>query len=147
MIQTEIITLAAAIIALLGSLLSLFIASRLAILKERRQLVWTKEAERILQLEELAGTLVEDLGSHRPLEQIPDVQDRLAALALAAGQFARYPTIRQATRDLHNRLGILLQERREHRDHRSARSESETAFEELITACDLVLGRQNAASL
>jgi hypothetical protein len=73
MTNTEIVTLAAAVIALLGSILSLFISTRLAIQKERRQLLWAKELGRFFELEELAGDLVEELVSYRsaPDDRMP----------------------------------------------------------------------------
>jgi len=65
-VSSENAVLAAAIISLLGSILSLYIGTSLAVRKERRQLLWSSELDRFFQLEELAGELVECQGGYRP---------------------------------------------------------------------------------
>ncbi len=136
------VTLAAALIALAGSILSLFISTRLAVLKERRQLLWSKELDRFFQLEELAGDLVEFLGAYRP---IPDDRtesfQRFDALERAAGRFGRYPEVRQAIRDLHNVLGRMFAAKRDSEDNREIRQELDPAYRKLLRACDKVLAR------
>lgn len=137
-----LVTLAASIIALLGSLLSLFVGSRLVLQRERRQLLWSKELDRFLELEELAGTLVEEIGSYKP---VPTDRAELVAqfdsLHRSAGQFARYPAVRQAVRDLHNVLGRLFVAKRDSEDDREVRGELEPAYRSLIDACDKATGR------
>jgi len=138
------VTLAAALISLAGSILSLFIASRLALQKERRQLLWSKELDRMFELEELAGGLAEDLGSYRPIPQdMTDLAARLLRLERAAGRFARYPDICQAIRDLHNALARVLDAKQHHEDYRAIRDELGTTFRKLLDACDAVVGRKN----
>jgi len=142
MSNTETITLVAALIALLGSILSLFISTRLAIRKERRQLLWNKELDRFFALEELAGDLVEELGSYRPIpDDLSEFESKFEALARAAGRFSRYPEVRQAIRDLHNTLGRMFVAKRDHDDTREIRNELDPAFRKLLTACDTVTGR------
>jgi hypothetical protein len=138
----EIVTVAAAVIALLGSLLSLFIGTRLVIDKERRQLLWSKELDRFFELEALAGELVEELGSHRPIpEDSASLYERLWTLELAAGRFGRYPGVRQAIRDLHHTLGRMLVAKRDRQDEQSIRAELEPIFRKLLAACDTVVGK------
>jgi len=143
MAGTELVTLAAAVIALLGSVLSLYISTRLAVQKERRQLLWSKELDRFFELEQFAGELVEEVGSYRP---IPDdrtsLERRFQALELAAGRFGRYPGVQQAIRDLHNTLGRMFAAKRDHDDDRSVRTDLEPAFRKLLAACDDVVGRE-----
>jgi hypothetical protein len=140
----EIITLAAALIALFGSLLSLYISTRLAIQKERRQLLWSKELDRVFALEELAGDLVEELGSYRPIPEDPSgLGSKLAELERAAGRFARYPGVRQAIRELNNTLGRMFVAKRDREDDREIRGELELAFRKLLSACDIVVGRED----
>ncbi|MBI2488064.1 MAG: hypothetical protein HYW01_14195 [Deltaproteobacteria bacterium] len=143
MTNTEIVTLTAAVIALLGSVLSLFISTRLAIQKERRQLLWAKELDRFFELEELAGDLVEELGSYRP---VPDdrtpLTQRFEALEQAAGRFGRYPEVRQAIRDLHNTLGCMFVAKRDHQNDQEVRAELDPTFRKLLAACDKVVGRE-----
>ena len=136
------VTLAAAIIALAGSLLSLFISTRLAIRKERRQLLWSKELDRFMDLEELAGELVEYMGSYRPIPgDRTELAGRLDALERSAGQFARYPGVRQAIRDLHNTLNRMFVAKRDDRDDREVRKELDPAYRKLLAECDSVLQR------
>ncbi len=143
MADTEFVTLAAAVIALLGSVLSLYISTRLAVQKERRQLLWSKELDRFFELEQLAGELVEELGSYRPIpEDRTSLESRFQALELAAGRFGRYPGVRQAIRDLHNTLGRMFAAKRDHDDDRSVRTDLEPAFRKLLAACDDVVGRE-----
>jgi hypothetical protein len=61
---TDVVTLIAAILAFAGSLLSVYLGTPLAIRKERRQLIWTIELQRLFRLEELAGSLVELVGTY-----------------------------------------------------------------------------------
>jgi hypothetical protein len=143
MATSELVILAAAVIALLGSVLSLHISTRLAVQKERRQLLWSKELDRFFELEQLAGQLVEELGSYRPIsEDRTSLEERFQALEVAAGRFARYPGVRQAIRDLHNTLGRMFVAKRDRDDDRSVRTELEPAFRKLLAACDDAVGRE-----
>lgn len=136
------ITLVAALIALLGSVLSLFISTRLAVQKERRQLLWSKELDRFFALEELSGELVELMGSYKAVpEDTTSLTERLDSLERAAGRFGRYPDVRQAIRDLHNNLGRLLAANRASEDDEQIRIELKVAFQDLLSACDKVIQR------
>jgi len=57
LVAPQTITLIASIIALVGSLLTILLGTRLALLKERRQLLWSKELERFFALEEHSVSL------------------------------------------------------------------------------------------
>lgn len=139
---TSIVTLAVAVIALLGSILSLFVGSRLVLHRERRQLVWSKEIDRFLRLEELASMLVEEIGSHKP---IPDERSELTsqfnALHRAAGEFARYPNVQLAVRELHNALGRMFDAKLHREDDRPISAELGPALRKLLDACDKAIGR------
>ncbi len=139
---SEIITLVASLIALLGSILSLCISTRLAIHKERRQLLWSKELDRIFALEELAGELVGELGSYGAIPD--DFYDKFQALGRSAGKFYRYPEVSQSIRDLHNTLGRMFSAKRDKEDDREIRNELDPAFRKLLSACDAVVGREGS---
>lgn len=145
--MSEVITLVAALIAVVGSFVSLFISTKLAIHKERRQLLWAKELERFFNLEEQAGELVEFAVGYRSL---PEDRSKLAAelenLADSAGRFARYPEVRQAIQDLHNTLGRALDMKQGSNPDREVRSELGPAYQKLLSACDGVLQRKRAAN-
>ncbi|TKV69148.1 hypothetical protein FDP08_14120 [Marinobacter panjinensis] len=145
--MSEVITLIAALIAVVGSIISLFISTKLAIHKERRQILWAKELERFFGLEEQAGELVEFAGGYRSL---PEDRSKLGAqldnLADSAGRFARYPEVRQAIRDLHNTLGRALDMKQGESPDREVRAELGPAYQKLLSACDEVLQRERAAN-
>jgi hypothetical protein len=138
----QLFTLAASIISLLASLLALYISTRLAIDKERRQLLWSKELDRVLALEESSGRLVEEIGTYGPIPaDRTSLADRMSALEQAAGRFGRYPNVSGAVRELHNVLGRLFAAKRDHADARPIRLELDPAYRKLLAACDSVIKR------
>jgi hypothetical protein len=138
------LTLIAAIISAIGSITTLLLNSRLTLDREQRLVLWRKEVDRLIELEELAGRLVEDVGSYRSIDAI---QDQLASqfqqFDAMAGRLARYPQVRQAVRDLNNVLGRLFVDRRDSQDDRETRQELEPAYRALLDACDSVLGKRS----
>lgn len=139
------VTLVAALVALVGSILSLFISTRLALQRERRQLLWSKELDRFFSLEELAGELVEEIGRYRPVQNedaTPSFRTKFNALEGAAGRFGRYQEVRRAILDLHNTIGRMYVSKRDcDGDERAIRDELGPAFLALLSECDQVLGR------
>ena len=146
-VNSQTVTLIAAVIALLGSILSLFVSTRLALRKERRQLLWSKELDRFFALEELAGELVEVIGSYRAVkdQDAPaSFVEKYKGLEMAAGRFGRYPDVREAIRVLHNTVGRLYAAKKDSDDdERAIRDELRLAFPRLLSACDAVVGRQH----
>lgn len=140
----QTMTLIAAMIAAVVSIVSLLLNSRITLDRERRLVLWRKEVDRLFELEELAGRLVEDIGSYHSLERMRDrLASQLERLEDMAGRMARYPKVRQAVRDLHNVLGRLFTERRDNNDDRMTRGELDPAHRMLLDACDSVLGRRS----
>ncbi|MHB0979380.1 MAG: hypothetical protein ACYC5Q_04755 [Thermoleophilia bacterium] len=144
----DIVTLVAAVLALAGSLITVFLGTRLALRKEKRQLLWSKELDRFFALEELAGELVEFLGGYRPIpDDRTELAQKLSALADAGGHFARYPKVRQAIRDLHNTLNRMFVAKRDARDEEeNVRGELDPAYRTLLRECDKVLERDARGS-
>jgi hypothetical protein len=140
----QTITLIAAMIAAVVSIVSLLLNSRFTLDRERRLVLWRKEVDRLIELEELAGRLVEDIGSYRSLKSMRDrLVSQLELLEAMAGRMARYPKVRQAVRDLHNVLGRLFADRRDHKDDQKTRGELDPAHRMLLDACDSVLGQRS----
>src|SRR5260370_39848886 len=98
----QTVTLIAPIIALVVSLLTILWGRRLALVKERRQLLWSKELDRFFALEERAGQLVEELASHRALDQ-STVGPRLEEYRQDAGRFARRSEERRVGKECRSR--------------------------------------------
>jgi hypothetical protein len=118
------------------------VGTSLALNKERRQLLWSKELERFLALEELAGQLVEELAGYRTLEP-SDIAPRLKEFEQAAGRFARYDGVRRAVLQLHNTLGRMFVAKRDYTDEgRELRTELDRHLKQLLGACDQITGRE-----
>jgi hypothetical protein len=140
-VTPQTVTLVASIIAFVGSLLTILVGTRLALLKERRHLLWSKELDRLLALEELAGQLVEELAGYRTLDQ-SNVGPRLEELRQSAGRFARYDDVRRATLQLQNTLERMFAAKRDHTDdERELRSELDRHLKKLLSACDQITRR------
>ena len=134
--QQQTVTLIAPIIALVVSLLTILWSTRLALVKERRQLLWSKELERFFALEEHSGQLVEELASHRALAQ-SIVGPRLEEYRQDAGRFARYDDVRRAILQLQNTLERMFVAKRDHNDDEEKfRSELYRDLKKLLNACD-----------
>ena len=84
----EEVTLIAALIAALTSVITLGLNSRLAVLREKRMLIWQKELERLYELEEKAGIAQELALSYASAEvlekEFPPLRDELRH---SAGKF------------------------------------------------------------
>jgi hypothetical protein len=103
--------------------------------------LWSKEFDRFLVLEELAGRLVEELSSYRSFDQAI-LAALLEEFRPAAGRFARYPSVQRAIRDLQNVLNQMFVAKRDHEDDRELRSELDSSMKQLLAACDYVTKRQ-----
>jgi hypothetical protein len=142
-VDQQTVTLIAATVAAVVTVVSLLLNARITLDRERRLVIWRKEVDRLFELEELAGRLVEDVGSYRPLDQMRErLVNQFEQLEALAGRLARYPKVRQAARDLHNALGRLFAERRDGEDDRETRKEIEPAYRAILDACDKVLGKR-----
>ena len=95
-----------------------------------------KEPDRFLVLEELAGQLVEELSSYRPLDRTVLVP-WLDEFRRAPGKFVRYPEVRINTLNLQNVLERLFVAKRDHEDgQQELRAELDAALKALLAACD-----------
>lgn len=137
--QTAII---AALIAATVSIISVVLGSHLTALRDRRRLRWERELDRILQLEESAGQLAENVLQHGPRD--PDELARqLRSLGSAAGRFLRYKDLAASVRELHHASSWYLSQEKTFatpEDYKSARQEIDAAFEKLLAASDTALG-------
>jgi hypothetical protein len=137
----QTVTLMAALAAAGVSIVQLLLNSRFTLDREKQLIVWRKNVDRLTEMEELCGELVEDIGSYRSLDSIRDrVEPRFKELEMMAGRLARYPGVRQSARDLHNVLSRLLTDKLKDRDDRPTRSELEPAYLKVLGACDDALG-------
>jgi pyrimidine deaminase RibD-like protein len=100
-----------------------------------------KGNERLPALEELAGQLVEELASYRPLDP-SKVAPMLEEFRQAAGRFARYDHVRRAILQLQNTLERMFATKRDHTDdEQELRSELDRDLKQLLSACDQISER------
>jgi len=137
---TQTVTLIAAGIAAIASLLSLFLNSSLIIRRERRQQLWQFNLQRVTQLEELAGHIAELLGGYPAIETLEEkVPELLAKLELAAGNFRRHKFLNQSIRDFHNAASRVFVARRDHQNDKDDKHDLEVLFTNLLRTCDEAL--------
>jgi hypothetical protein len=140
-------TLVASVVgAAVGSIFSIagmVVNSWLTFSRERRQVSWKKEVDRIIELEERAGTLVEIATSYRGIEEIIErTRDHYRQMEIDAGRFKRYKGIMQALRDLQNGVGRLLDSQSHHEDWREVAVEVDSLYDLLLKECDAVTGKR-----
>ena len=135
----QTITLISSIIGPFVTIGGVYLTSTFAFNRERKLVSWKREIERFLELEELVGALVEQIGGYA--QDAAEIVESMGRLAAAAGRFRRYKAVKQSLRDLHNCLGRLIDDKRTHRNEEVAtRNELETQFESFLIACDSVIG-------
>lgn len=141
MMDQQTVTLIAVIFTAAVSLASLFLNSRFTLARERTMVMWKKEVDRLTELEELAGRLVEDIGGYQDYESIRErIGTQIEQLDAMGGRLARYPEVRHAVRELRMVVGNLSMQRRKSLDDREAREAIEPAYRMLLAECDRVVG-------
>lgn len=139
----EEVTLIAALIAALTSIVTLGLNARLAILREKRMLIWEKEVQRLHELEEKAGVIQEIALSYANpnlLEQeFFPLHDEMRH---AAGKFGRYPVLAQAIRDLNHACAVTVAEKVKSGDSREWQEKIKPAHQALLRACDEITKRE-----
>ncbi|MDZ8120554.1 hypothetical protein [Pontiella agarivorans] len=108
----EDVILIAALIASLTSVVTLGLNTRLAIMREKRMLLWEKELERLHHLEEISGMAKEIALCHADPEvlqkEFPPLYDELRQ---SAGRFGRYPQLANSIRDLNQASSALVSDK------------------------------------
>ena len=141
-LTSQTVTLFAAGIAAIASLLSLFLNSSLIIRRERQQQLWQFNLQRITRLEELAGNVAELFGGYPAIEKLEQkAPELLTQLELAAGHFRRHKNLNQAIRDFHNAASRVFVDRRDHENDKDSKHDLEVYFNSILKACDEVLAK------
>lgn len=138
----DYITLIAAGIALISSIVTLYLNTRLALSKEKRVLLWKREVERLFEIEELAGMAQECALDYKLSEKKREGYMELRGrLESAAGRVGRYPDLAKALRQLNHwcAIGCSFSEGTEQMTN--ARDEIPQLFEEVLKQCDLLTKR------
>ncbi|WP_415888178.1 hypothetical protein ACMXYV_09095 [Neptuniibacter sp. SY11_33] len=139
----EEVTLIAALIAALTSIVSLGLNSRLAVMREKRMMLWEKELQRLHDLEEKAGIAQEIALSCASPEIIEKEFHPLHdELRHAAGRFGRYPELAKAIRELNHACAVTVAEKVEHGDSREWSKKIKPAHTVLLKECDAITKRE-----
>lgn len=140
---TLIASLVGAAVGAIFSIAGMVVNSWLTLSRERLQLAWEKEVDRIIELEERAGKVVEFATSYRGIEEIIErTREQYQQLEIDAGRFRRHKGIMQALRDLQNGLDRLLDSQSRHEDWREIAVEVGSLYDLLLKECDAVTGKR-----
>ncbi|WP_353566729.1 hypothetical protein [Haloferula sargassicola] len=138
----EYLTLAAAAIAALTSVISLLLNTRLTLTREKRSVLWKREVERLFEIEELAGQAQEYALDYRPTES---KKERFAPmrerLELSAGRVSRYPELAKSLRELGHWGSIAASFGEGTEQVMEARSEIPKHFAKILHECDTITKR------
>lgn len=139
---TLLASIVGAAVGSLFSIIALFVNSYITKTRERQQLVWTSENNRMLALEQRAGRVVEIACSHRGIEQIRElIADDLEKLNADAGHYLRHRDVALAIRNLHNGVTRLIDDKSKHKDTRELVTEVDGLFNKLLKESDIAIGR------
>ena len=141
-------SLAGVLIGAAISLATLVLSSRLTERREWRKVIFEREHLRLAELQEVAGTLVEDLMrlQIRTDEEKTSAFEKLKFIRTASGRFLRYRSVASALRDLENSAGWYIREDMRHEtkeEFEKARADVESSFKSLSRACNDALKDPN----
>jgi hypothetical protein len=114
--------------------ISALLNSKFTLDRERRVALWRKKLDRLSDVEDLSGTLVEYVCSYKQTEPAK-VYQMLDQIEELAGRMLREESIRQLIRDLVNAINRLLDVQKHHEDDRPMRAEVHEILSKLRTAC------------
>lgn len=142
----EYAVIIAATIAALASIASLILSTRLTYDKEKRRILWVKEFDKFMELEETAGILTEDLLSYncRTDEEKNEYYKKASFIRNSAGRFMRYPGVSKAIRELSHCAGWYFSQDMKHEgkeQYEEARADLERAYRGLVAECDKAMAR------
>ena len=144
---TDLFVLMAAAIAAVASVVSIIVNVMLSSRNQRKNKIWEKELERIFDLEEKVGVLVDDLIFFRCRSE--DERDRFFEmqryLPNAMGRFRRYPELHEALRLLFHDAGWYFSRDMRHEskeEFAEAKKNLLSSYAGFLKACDKVLGRK-----
>jgi len=143
----ELVILVAAVIAAVASMASISINIFLSSKNQRLNRIWENEFERIFELEEKIGILVDDLiyfrcRSEEEKEKFFEMQSYLPN---AMGRFRRYPELHEALRLVSHDANWYFGRDMQHgskEEYEEAKSNLESSYKGFIKACDKVLKRK-----
>lgn len=139
----DLLVLVAAVIAAVASIANVVISSR----NQRNNKIWEKELERIFDLEEQVGVLVDDLiffrcRSEDEKEKFYQMQRYLPS---AMGRFRRHPELHEALRLVFHDTGWYFSRDMKHEskeEYAEAKENLLSSYAKFLKACDKVLGRK-----
>lgn len=122
--NAQTVTLIAALIAALTSIVTLSLYTRFIMFTDKYMLLWKKELDRLLKLEESTTVAQEDAFSYPSPEEWPAIDDD--KLRRSAGRYDLYPEFAKAKHNLNYTDAII--------DSENTWSEDSRKWNETITA-------------
>ncbi|VAW46708.1 hypothetical protein MNBD_GAMMA03-1116 [hydrothermal vent metagenome] len=143
----ELVILVAAVIAATASIASILINIYISSKSQRRNRIWENEFERIFELEEKVGILVDDLiyfrcRSKEEKDKFFEMQNYLPN---AMGRFRRYPELHEALRLVSHDANWYFGRDMKHgskEEYEEAKNNLESSYKCFIKACDKILERK-----
>lgn len=138
----EYLTLIVAGMALLSSIITLILNTKLTTSKEKRVLLWKREVERLFDIEELAGAAQECALDYRPVEAKKESYKELRGkLDSAAGRISRHKELAKALRQLNHWCSIACSFSEGTEETTNARDEIPEHFSAVLEQCDVITKR------
>ena len=133
-----------ALIAAVMSLTSLLLTTSLTESRDRRRALWERELGRFLELEEVAGLLVENVLAYKAPSDAgaKEVHEHMEFLHRASGRFQRYSDVSASLRDLHHAIGWFASQKSafdSSAEFKQARHDIVKAFNTLLDTSDKAL--------
>lgn len=130
-----------ALIAAAVSLINLFLTTSLTQSRERRKALWERELERFLELEEIAGLVVENSLTYKKLteNEEKELHTQMDFLYRASGRFQRYKDVSASVRNLHHAIGLYISQRSSFgssEEFNQARAEISSSFAKMLETSD-----------
>jgi hypothetical protein len=143
----DLLVLIAAVIAAIASVASILVNVILSSKNQRKNKIWEKELERIFDLEEKVGMLVDNLIFFRCRSE--GEKDRFyqmqSYLPNAMGRFRRYPELHEALRLVFHDAGWYFSRDMKHdnkEEFNEAKANLQSSYAKLLKACDKILDRK-----
>lgn len=143
----DLLVLIAAVIAAVASIMSILVNVILSSRSQRKNKIWERELERIFDLEEKVGVLVDDLIFFRcrSEDEKGKFYQMQRYLPNAMGRFRRYPELHEALRLVFHDAGWYFSRDMKHENKEEFSEAKENlllSYKGFLKACDKVLGRK-----
>lgn len=107
---------------------------------DQKKILWEKELDRLLHIQELAGELTESIPNCMPEpEFLPETVKKMCELRDSAGKFRRYPKLNESIKNLYYSLCTVLDQNRKSDIQHEALQKLENDHNALVSACKQII--------